>query len=446
MIERVRNTIVKQNMLESGDIVVLGFSGGPDSLAMLHVLHRLRQEFGLDLVAVHVNHMLRGEDADADEQFVRRYCDGIEVPLEVFHVDVSAIAESLGMSFEEAGRKVRYEKFDAVLKAYNAQKIAVGQNANDVVETALINLFRGAGVDGLASTAYNRNAQIIRPLLDVTRTEIEAYLDQNQLTPCVDKTNFEVDYTRNKIRNELLPYLKAHFNPSIESALMRTVSLMREEKLFWHHHLEKLKKEICQIEDNRVRLSDPLFMKLSCAEQKRLLRYAIETVKGNLIDVSSDQIDSILKIRRTGAYVKLSHDVKITKGYDEWIVENPKQRRTLLPPFIRTEYLKREDFERLGKNDLKIAVDADSIIGELSVRTRKPGDRFKPFGMEGFKKLKDFFIDEKIPREQRDEIWLVCDDEKIIWVYDYRIDNRCRITKDTENILMIALETVVEND
>ena len=224
----------------------MGLSGGPDSLALMHALIHQKRNLMIDVVAVHINHMFRGLDANNDEAFVVNFCRSHEVPCYTFRIDVEALALQLGISFEEAGRKVRYEKFQEVLTITESHKIAVAQNKNDLIETFFINLFRGAGIEGLSSIEYMRNKTIIRPLLDVDRNTIERYCEANHLNPRIDITNATNNYVRNRIRNEMIPYVEKHFNPSIGDAVYKTISVMKDEKDFWKKHTEEIGRASCR--------------------------------------------------------------------------------------------------------------------------------------------------------------------------------------------------------
>lgn len=446
MIEIMQETIIKNHMLSPGDTVVVGFSGGPDSMALLHGLLELRNIFGIKLIAVHINHMFRGQLADSDEQFVKQHCEMLGVPIETFKINVNQIAMDLGCSFEEAGRIVRYEKFNDVASQFTSPKIAIGQNRNDVVETALINLFRGAGIEGLSSIEYTRAPYVIRPLLDVPRSHIENYCSKNELVPRRDHTNEENVYTRNKIRNELIPYLKENMNPSIESSISRTVEIMKEERSFWEKYCSILFDQSCVVEPTGIRVLGQMYSELHIAEKKHLIRWIIKRLKGNLTDVSAELVNQITELNRTGTFVQISEQLRVVVEYDDIVFEQEGDPFDRKDPILKVKSVDKTRLQQFSLDDRQVALDADCIKGELHIRHRLPGDRFQPLGLKGTKKIKDYFIDEKIPLKKRDSIWLVCDEEKIVWVYGHRIDDRCKMTNDTKNIMLIRLEDVVETE
>lgn len=440
------NTIKENGLIAFSDRIIIGLSGGPDSLAMTHALIKLKQVYDLKLYAVHVNHLYRGEHADADEAFVKAYCKENEMPCFSFRVDVLSKAKAMGISFEEAGRNVRYEKFDEVMKQVAANKIAVAQNRNDLVETFFINLFRGSGVDGLASIDYMRDNLFIRPILDVSREDVERYCVQNNLTPRHDHTNDENDYMRNRIRNEFLPHVREAFNPSIDETIGKTIHIMKSEKAFWQAHQNRLFDATCKWVDEEIHIDQAAFDKLLEAEKYQLLRCCIMKLRGNLKDVSFETISRMSELNRTGTICEVDKEFTIVKQYDVLVLHENNRKRTIQSHDLFTKQVSRQEMAKYKLNDTCVAVDLGAIVGTLYVRTRKEGDRFVPLGMNGHKKIKDFFIDEKVPKNHRDSIQLVCDDEKIIWIENMRLDDRCKITETTNNIMILSFQELVERE
>jgi len=441
-------TIDKHQMVHEGDKIVVGLSGGPDSLAMLHALYHFRKTLKIELIAVHINHMFRGKFANDDEAFVKAFCKSYEIPVFSYRIDVSEYAKEVGTSFEDAGRRIRYQYFQKVKVAENAQKIAVAHNRNDLIETFFINLFRGSGIDGLSSIDYKRDDVYIRPLLDVSREEIESYCMENELSPRRDHTNDENNYLRNRIRNELLPSLRQSYNPGLDATLYKTIQLMKNDKEFWQVHTEKLFNDCCKRENNSVRIDKNKFDALQEAERLQLMRLSISHVKGNLKNISLDLVRRACTLRQTGTvvYLDVLHQVRMT--YDELFVEkiNEKDKPDPIPELYTKQISKDQYLKIRGRLDFQntVALDVESVEGSVSLRHRKNGDVFNPLGMRGHKKLKDFLIDEKIPQSQRDKLWIVCDEHKILWVHPLRMCESCKITEETENILLISFIDIVE--
>lgn len=467
LIKEMKNTIEKHRLIEEGERIVVGLSGGPDSLAMTHALLALRESMRIDVIAVHINHMFRGLSADEDEAFVVQFCRENQMSCFTFRLCVEDIAKAEGMSFEEAGRKVRYEKFHEIMAQEKAHKIAVAQNKNDLIETFFINLFRGAGVEGMASIDYVRDGCVIRPLLDVDRRWIESYCKTYDLKPRIDHTNATNDYVRNRVRNELIPYVAEHFNANIGETVYKTVNMMKEEKDYWKKHTldlyEHFAEETMEKEGRltSVKLNLDAFISCHSTEINRLIRLCISRMKGNLKDVSYDDIERIKGLSRTSAVVELKERVRVMKTYGSLIfylnVEGraeavdqarvkeicDREREISVPDL----YFRCVPIEALKAFDLThqcVAIDADVVKGPLKVRYRRDGDTFTPLGMQGRKKIKALFIDEKVPKQRRETIPLVCDDENIIWVSEMRISDLYKITEYTKNVMVMSFRELVE--
>jgi tRNA(Ile)-lysidine synthase len=251
--ESVKKTIETRGLIPKGSAVILGLSAGPDSLCLLHILLGLKEKLGFELRALHVNHMLRGADADADESFARSFCEEQGIPLRVVKKDVMAMAKEQGLSTEDAGRRVRYEAFfryaEELRKDGRPALIALAHNRNDQAETVLFRILRGTGTDGLSGIASKRTDEsgysVIRPLLNVSRREIEAYIEAKDLEPRRDLTNDEAVYTRNKIRLELIPFIEERFNPNVTETLSRLADVAREDKEYLHDQARRAYEEAC---------------------------------------------------------------------------------------------------------------------------------------------------------------------------------------------------------
>ncbi len=456
MITKIKETIQKHNLLEKGDHVIVGVSGGPDSVCLFHVLYDLRYDYQLDLSVVHINHMLRGKDADEDEAYVKKLCLKKGVPFYSYRINVREKSKDLGTGEEEAGRKARYDSFFEILKKTNADKIAIAQNMNDQAETLLMRLVRGSGLDGLAGIEYMRDQVIIRPLLDVSREEIEKYCTNNRLNPQTDKTNMKDIYTRNKIRLELIPYLADNLNNRIIPNLWKTAKILQEDKDFIYSFVKEAYKNCCiQKIDKEVHIQKEKFNELHPTVKKRMILRAIADL-GVRQDIGTIHLESILHIveeNKTSSGIDLPYDIRVDIGYKNVIITRNKSEKTLkefcyevkwgnnihikeLNASLSSEIVA-NNHQKISKSDYIKYFDYDKLNGPIVVRTRKPGDRISPLGMSGSKKLKDFFVDEKIPREQRKQIPLVCCGSDVIWIIGYRINNKFKIDDTTRNILIL---------
>ena len=313
MKEKVINTIKKNNLIQNGDKLVLAVSGGPDSLAMLNLLLDIKKDkkIEFDFVVAHVNHMIRKEAID-DENFVKDFCEKNNIKFFVKRVDIPKLAEERKMGTEEAGRYARYEFFDEVMKKTGSKKISIAHNKNDKIETILMNLLRGSGVSGLKGIEYIKEEKYIRPLLDCTRIEIENYCSNQKLNPRIDKTNFDNSYTRNKVRNVVIPYIKKEFNPNIIDTLSRLSDLVKEEENYVQKQVEKAYNEMLisekfivgNITNNEdvllnkkyIILKLKLFNMQERVIKSRVLLYTITRLFGNAQGIEKIHIDDIIKL------------------------------------------------------------------------------------------------------------------------------------------------------
>lgn len=299
MKEEVLKTIKKYNLIESGDKLVLGVSGGPDSISMLNVLREIAEDETIDLkfqiVVSHINHNIRKE-AKEDEEFVKKYCDENNIKFFSKSIDVEKIANNSKIGIEEAGRKVRYEFFDEVLKETNSNKIAIAHNKNDKVQTMIMNVLRGSGLLGLKGIEPKRG-KYIRPLIEIEREKIEEYCEEKNLNPRIDKTNFDNTYSRNKVRNVVIPYIKQEFNPNIIKTLDRLSELVKEEDTYVEKQVEKAYKEIFIEENNEeIILNLKKFNNYEKVIKSRIVLYTITRLFGSSKGIEKIHIDDILKL------------------------------------------------------------------------------------------------------------------------------------------------------
>ncbi|MFZ5354795.1 MAG: tRNA lysidine(34) synthetase TilS [Bacillota bacterium] len=452
----LRNTVQRYNMLTKGDSVVVGVSGGADSLCLLHALKELTEEYELKLYAVHLNHMFRGREAEEDAEFVRQICSdwGITSFIETFNVP--EYIKKTGLSPEEAGREIRYRLFEEVRCKVNADKIAVAQNLNDNAETIIMRFLRGTGLDGLKGIDFVRGS-IIRPLIEIERSRIDAYCAANNLEPRVDKTNFQAIYSRNKIRLELIPYIMKNFNPNINAAMSRFAGLVRDENEYIELQARKYFDENAVCEENTVRFDKHNLCCCHVAIVRRLVRYAIHRLYGSLTGFEQKHIDAAAELitKGTGAAVELPHAIRAYVSYNELIISKniekhykkcyyslkydttnnvPEQCKIFN---IARKSMREVDLSNAGA-DLAY-IDFDKIRSSLVLRNREAGDIFSPIGMKGSKKLKEYFIDEKIPKDMRDNILLIADGSEIVWVVGKRISEKYKVTSTTSEVLEIRV-------
>ena len=454
MYNLVKQNILDKNLIEPGDNVLIGLSGGPDSVFLFHNLRKLKIDLSFNLYASHVNHMYRGKDAMHDEEFVRELCGKYGVKLFVKRKNASEYARELKVTEEEAGRKLRYGFFSDNLKEIGGGKVAVAHNLNDQAETVLQRIIRGSGVDGLSAMSFKKGS-LIRPMLNVPKSEVLNYLHENNYEYCIDRTNLQDVYGRNKIRLNLIPYLEKSFNPNIQNTLYRMSETMERDKKIIEKYVElRFNDVLIEKDSKKVILSLSRLKDMDPGESGRIVRHAIEVLKGNTVNIEMKHIDYATEFIRTGSTgkkINLSEGFTIEISYDNLIVnkivdnipnfqynivlnetlEIPEVGKTLL-----CRVLNSSEFKNGDKNS--ISLNYDLIKGSLVVRNRRPGDSMVPCGMTGSKKIKDIFIDLKVPAEERDSKLIIADDDKVLWLEGFRIHNSFKVSSSTKKILNIT--------
>ena len=296
MEEKVLSTIEKYNLIQAKDRIVLGVSGGPDSLFMLDILNKLKEKLEFEIAVAHVNHMIRKE-AREEEEFVKQFCEKINVEFYSKRIEVEKYANNNKIGLEEAGRKIRYEFFDEVLNKTNSNKIAIAHNKNDKVETILMNLLRGSGITGLQGIQPIKDNKIIRPIIEIESQEIEKYCEENKLEPKIDISNFDNAYTRNKIRNVVIPYIKQEFNPNFIETITRLAEVITEENKFLKNITEESYREILiEEKQDQIVLDLKKFNNQENVLKNRLILYTVTQLKGSTQGIEKIHIQDIIKL------------------------------------------------------------------------------------------------------------------------------------------------------
>ncbi len=453
MEDKVISTIEYYNMLEKNDGVVVGVSGGPDSLSLLYILYDIRGKFGLKLYVAHINHGIRGYEADEDARFVEKTAGILDLPFFVRKVNVPEIVKETGVSSEMVGRNIRYNFFNEVAAKNGAQKIAVAHNKNDLAETFLLHLIRGSGPTGLVGIRPV-NGRVIRPLIDISREEIDEYIRSNNLKPRIDATNYEEIYNRNRVRLKIIPYMQK-LNPEVVDSIARTSALLREDESFFEDIVQKLEQDCINVEAGRVSVSAEKLLQFKPSVRNRVIRYAVKLLKGDYLNLELKHIGYVVNLAkdcRTGSRIDLPDGLVAEARYGKIIfmkgaVKGPgmfyyelQPGQELFLPGLGCEISARplvKDEMELQHNLLTAYIDYDKVKNGLAVRNRRPGDRLVPLGMKGTKKLKKLLIDEKIPREERDSIPIVVDGDELVWVAGVRLSERYKVDSFTENVLQL---------
>lgn len=463
MIQQVKETIEEYQLLSEGDKVIVSVSGGPDSLALLHILWRLQDDYNLKLHVFHLDHMFRGEASQKDAEYVAQFADDLNIPATIKEYNVPAYIEETGLSNQAAARKIRYELCTELADSLKADKIAIGQHADDQAETVLMNFLRGAGLDGLSGIEPIRNGIFIRPLLGVWRKDIEDYCKQHELEPRIDSSNLKPVYLRNKVRLELVPYLAEEFNSSIKENLVRMAEIFRVENSFMEKYTaEKYDQLVIESNIQELILDLEGIKDLDLAIQRRIFRQALLDFCDTKRDYYTTHIQQMVELAingETGNLLQLPRGLRLKRSYNRlkfyWRADktekvNDFSEKYSVPGKYQVEELGIEinldiikfenDLQELLNSSSKLYLDHELIGDQIKVRNRKAGDRFRPLGMKGNKKLKDFFIDEKIPAASRDRIpvFTTMNDE-IFAVGNLRIDDKFKVTDQTEKVLVIDI-------
>ena len=471
--KRIEKFIQKYHMLTCGDRVIAGVSGGADSVCLFLMLLELREKIGFDLIAVHVHHGLRGKSADKDQQFVEALCEQHRIPLEIFRVNLESIAKKRKQSLEEAGRMVRREAFDCVCQKYGGNKIALAHHQNDNAETLLWNLSRGTGLDGLGGIRPV-NGKFIRPLLCMNRKEIEEYLAGRKQSYCIDETNAETDYTRNKLRHLVLPILEEQVNSAAVRHMNETMEQIWEFQEYMQEQVEAAYQECVQEHFEKacwIQIQQKSFETFPELIKKMVIRKGMEQVGGKKRDLSHKHVDVMMELmnKQVGRTLDLPYEMHAKRNYEGiWL----EKQRTYSSGEEKKAEIKQECMSELNipgetilaDRNLKLRCkilekpknlsikdipqkiytkwfDYGIIKSSLYIRTRQAGDTIVIDEKGHQKKLKNWFVDEKIPKEVRDSQLLLAENNEILWVLGHRMSQAYQVKQSTKWILQIEVET-----
>ena len=452
-IAKLRNYIREKNLFSAEAKLLLGVSGGSDSIALLYLFSLLRSEIDITLLAVHINHQLRGEESEADAVLVRDVCQKLGVPLIVRKINLTDKSEN-------QARQKRFEAFQQVLDAYQFDYIVTGHHSNDQTETMLLNLFRGAGLSGLAGLRP-RSGKVLHPLLCFSKKELQDLLVEAQIPWREDSSNQELSYRRNWIRHKLLPLLEQEINPQISTSLGTQAEIFADaEDMILKRMKSLLKKVVLEQDNQKVILSLSALKHFSKLEQYYIIREVIAEISGSRRDFFAHNFENIINLYSAegSKKVSLNNGIEAVKEYDKLIIKFSEESQPIPEPIVVEEDRSRVvwgdyrfSFKVLkvlpncfSRDPLTVYIDADKIKYPFVIRSRKPGDRFIPFGMKQMVKLKDFLINCKVSKYERDYIPIFDDGEKIFWVTGKRLDQRVAIDDNSTRFLHITAEKIRE--
>jgi tRNA(Ile)-lysidine synthase len=459
VLEKAREAIGRFRLLDGDEKVVVAVSGGQDSVALLDVLVRLAAEFRLGLHVAHLNHQLRGIDADRDEALVRRLAGQFGLPCSVERTDARGEAEARRVSIETAAREVRYAFLERVAASENADRIAVGHTATDTAETVLMNLLRGTGVDGLGGIPPRRGA-IIRPLILCSREDTAGYCRNRGLEFAVDRSNLAAEGLRNRVRLHLLPLLEQEYAAGVSASLARLAQLASGDAELLRGLAERrLHETILEQTRERIVLDLGGLRHEPEALLRRVVREAMRAVRGHLCDLDAYRHDALVRlIRMEGGTqrVRLAPGLWAERAYDRLVIEtgaSPDEPPDVAMPFevpghvlvwelgcsVEGSVIPASAWAGGKPTSVReAALDSSAAGRRLCVRNWRRGDRFRPLGMSGEKKLQDFFTDEKVPRPDRRRVPIVVGESgAIVWVVGHRIDERAKVTPATRQVLLL---------
>lgn len=465
MLKTVQTYMHEHNMISAGDRVVVGVSGGADSVCLFHVLLKIAPSYKLTLFVVHVNHGIRGEEADGDEAYVKEICNKNGVTFIAVKANVPKIASLEGLSEEEAGRKVRYEAFYDCCKKHECNKIAIAHNRNDNAETILFHLFRGSGIKGLTGIRATRE-NIIRPLLCISRIEIENYLEQNQISYRTDSTNLTLDYSRNKIRHHIIRFAQEEINSKVIEHIVNAAHQLKEIDQYLEKNVKTSYEKVVIIKGNQVayQIGIESLKQEDVVIQKGIIRMVFQQLAHQLKDVDALHVDLVLALaeKEVGKFLNLPYGILAVKGYQEITMSVSKiQQKDIsescnelkhmirvpedyyIPQINQTLHTKLFNYKKnmiIPQNGCTKWFDYDKIKNTVLIRTRNEGDFIQIDSKGSRKKLKSLFIDDKIPREKRDLLPLLADGEHIMWVIGGRISEAYKVSEETKVILEISID------
>jgi tRNA(Ile)-lysidine synthase len=452
LIEKAEQTVSKNSLIAGSDSVLVGFSGGPDSACLLCLLHALKEKYQIQIRSLYVNHNLRPKEIPAEMEFCRKFSEGLGIPFMVKSIDVISFGKEHRLNRQEAARELRYRAFETAAAEIGANRVALAHNADDQAETLLMRLVRGAGPAGLSGIPMKRG-NIIRPLLEIGRKEIERFLEIRNIVPITDSSNLKEDYFRNMIRLRLMPELK-QANPNLLQSLGHTMEILREEERYFGILVTKtLMKLISRKSQRRIELFLSPLEAMEKVILRRVLRRAVSDTEGlrGIGFLHIEDIMALVKDGKNGDRLVLPRNIRVIREYALLVITSESPVRiaeyTLDLPgravIVNARHVvtaaEEEKSEQFGDGKSSVLLDAGKMRFPLTVRPRRPGDYFYPMGFGRNKKLQDFFVDLKVPRDERDSIPVVASGDDIVWVAGYRADERFKVTEQTKKFVRLGI-------
>ncbi len=462
LLERVKRTIDRYHLLGRGDRLIVGVSAGVDSMVLLHLLNAYRQTFDLSLIVAHINHGLRPKESEEEAELVRKEAERLSLTFEYGQFNVKEFQKAEGLSLQEEARKIRFRFFNELLQKHDANKVALGHHADDQVETVLLRLIRGSGLRGLKGMLPIREGRVIRPLLEVWRREIESFAEEMRIPYLLDSSNLKENYLRNRIRLTLIPLIEREYQPNFRNIVFKTSAILRAENDYLERESGSAYQKVVHEGEDGLSFKFSEYLSLHPAIQWRIIQKMLERVdrRGAIIEEGKgwrvDHIYRRLHQHSPSFLIGLPHGISLEKRYD--FVSIRKEYIRPVPPFeVELITPGRNYIEEIGRevvieevgNDGEVKalyglphvalLDYQTLRLPLKMRNFRPGDRFQPLGVKGTQKLKEFFIDHKIPKFERARVPLLTSGETITWVVGHRIDERVKISEKTQKVLKVTV-------
>jgi tRNA(Ile)-lysidine synthase len=467
MLDKVQKTIEKYGMLNSGDRVGVAVSGGPDSVALLKLLAMIAGDWNLELVILHMNHGIRGEESDRDESFVKKLGRTMEIAVTTKFVSIPGLRKKKKASLEDISREERYRFFREAAQSEGLNKVALGHNLNDQAETVIINFLRGSGMRGLKGMLPVRDDFYIRPLIEITGQEISSFLVNEDIESVNDSTNVSELFLRNRIRSYLIPELTKKYNPKLVEAIGQMTGILRHEDDFIRGSVEEIISDwgTCRDKDE-ITVDITKLVGLHKALQQRVIKVLLENYTPAKKGIGYQHVRSVVDLaegQNASGVLSFPFCINVRREYGSLIFSKKGERHSSGAKAIEagTDGLQfccpveipgradipetgmsfRFDFIEVEKVNFEsvdtdtVFMDYDAISPPLFLRNMKPGDRIQPIGMNGTKKLSEFFIDMKVPKLKRRKIPLLVDQKSVLWIPKMRLNQRVKITDMTEKVV-----------
>ena len=449
--EKIIRFIEEYELIQRGDRILIALSGGPDSVFLLNFLLKYRRKYGIEIGAMHVNHMIRGKEADNDEKFCKKLCSQLGVDYHTVKRNVPSLAKANKISIEEAAREIRYRELEKVMKKFGYDKIATAHNCSDNAETVFLNLIKGTGLKGLSGIPIKRE-NIIRPILSITKDEILEYLKKNNVQYLIDKTNFSNVYERNFIRNKMFPQVKKHLNPKIEQTLFKSSLILKKQSAVLNSAIKIISNHVVTREKDKLEINIYELGVIDKSLWGDVIKFSIE--RNFSAKLSSNDCNEVISLfsNQIGKSISISNGLSALRERGKVLVYIKRKQKKSDNVAIKIGGSGQINHKEIMINyaDKNLAayssnknieyINADKVTDKFILRFWKDGDRFYPLGLNGSKKVSDFLNDQKVSAFEKRKQLVLTNNKKIVWVVGHRIDNKFKITDKTRKVLQLCLK------